>query len=374
MQNTDFPEKKPFDLEQIKSAVGHYFPFYDIKVEREAITFFCRIDEERLEENFESLRVSLSSYGYIPIIRREAGETVIHVVMKPEKKTRSIWVNLTLFSATLLTTMFTGALLVSGEITIWGVSNLSAVFSLNNLIEGFMLFSLPLLTILGVHEMGHYFVSKMHGIATSLPFFIPVPPIFSFNIGTFGALISSRDPLSNRKILFDVGIAGPVAGFIVAIPITVFGVMTSEIIPRGSIEKGSMVLGSSLFFDFLYSIFVPPGYAINFNPVAFAGWVGLLVTSINLLPAGQLDGGHIARAVLGEKQRYAAWFSVIPLLFTPWWFFALLIVLVFGATHPPPLNELSPLDIKRKLLSFVALLMFIICFVPFPFYPAELVS
>jgi len=376
MIETDFSEKTPADLEKLKSSVGRYFPFYEVKVGREGIVFFCKINEERLEEDFESLRIDLSHQGYIPILKNVSGETAIYVVPKPEKRNTPTWVNLVLLAATIITTALTGALLVSGKTTMWDTESLMVILRFENLLNGFLLFSLPLLTILGIHEMGHYYVSKMHGIKTSLPFFIPVPPILNFNIGTFGALISSRDPLSNRKILFDVGIAGPLAGFIVAVPITIYGVMTSTVVPLSSISKGELMLGSSLFFDMIYKTFVniPPGYTLSLNPVAFAGWVGLLITSINLIPAGQLDGGHIARAVLGEKQKYAGWFSIFILLFTGWWFFAIFIVLLLGTAHPPPLNDISPIDTKRKILFFVALLILVLCFVLFPIYPADMLS
>lgn len=354
------------DIEQIKSIVGRYFPFYDVRKGTNSIIFFCRINEERLERDFELLRVDLSHYNYIPILRYEGGENIIHVVPKPKRKEVSLWVNWILLIATVITTTLTGALLVSGKTTIWGVSDFSMVFNIDTLSMGFLLFSLPLLTILGVHEMGHYYVSKMHGIRTSLPYFIPVPPILGFNIGTFGALISSRDPLSNRKILFDVGISGPLAGFVVALPITILGVLTSPLVRLDAITKGGASLGFSLFFYILHILLVPKGYTISLNPVAFAGWVGLLVTSINLLPAGQLDGGHIARAVLGEKQKYLGWIAVLILLFTDWLFFAFLILFVIGVTHPPPLNDLSPIDNKRKALFIISTAILILCFVPTP--------
>jgi len=360
------------DLERIKSWVGLYFPFYDVRADREGITFFCRVDKSRLEENFESLRVLLSSHGLIPIIREESGETMIHVIRKIKRKALPIYVNLILLVATLITTILTGALLVGGQSSIWEKGGLKAITDPNNLIEGFFLFSLPLLTILGVHEMAHYYASKFHNIKASLPFFIPVPPIMpGLNIGTFGALISSREPLSNRKILFDVGISGPLAGFLVAIPITMIGIAQSSVIPIESLGKEGYALGESLLFYILCKLIlnIPLHHAIRLSPTAFAGWVGLLVTAINLFPVGQLDGGHIARAVLGEKQKYIGWASVLALIFTGWWFFALFVLLVLGIYHPPPLNDISPIDNKRKLLFLLAIFILILCFVPFPVYP-----
>jgi membrane-associated protease RseP (regulator of RpoE activity) len=227
------------------------------------------------------------------------------------------------------------------------------------------------MSILFVHEMGHYYISKKHHLRTSLPFFIPIPPILpGFNIGTFGALISSSDPMPNRKALFDVGIAGPLAGFLVAIPVTIIGLLTSNVIPASSIGQGETVLGSSLLFMVLTSVFTPvqSGFALDLNPIAFAGWIGLLITSINLLPAGQLDGGHIFRAVLGDKQKYAAWIAIFVMIFTGWIFFAILVMFMIGTMHPSPLNDDTKLDTKRKLLFFVAVAILLLCFIPYPLY------
>jgi membrane-associated protease RseP (regulator of RpoE activity) len=256
---------------------------------------------------------------------------------------------------------------------IWRIPNPMAIFYFENLLNGVLLFALPLMSILFVHEMGHYYVSKKHGIATSLPFFIPVPPIVPrFNIGTFGALISSRDPMPNRKALFDVGIAGPIAGFLVSLPITIVGIAISDIVPPGDIPPGEPVLGSSILFMLISSALldIPKGFGVSLSLTAFAGWVGLLITSINLLPAGQLDGGHIFRAFLGEKQKYAGWVAVFVMIFTGWFVFALIIVFMLGMLHPPPLNDATSLDTKRKLLFFAALAILILCYIPYPIHLA----
>jgi membrane-associated protease RseP (regulator of RpoE activity) len=176
--------------------------------------------------------------------------------------------------------------------------------------------------------------------------------------------------MPDKKALFDVGISGPLAGFIVAVPVTIIGIITSDVVSVSSITTGETVLGTSLLFYILSTLFVdlPTNFALDLNAVAFAGWIGLLITSINLLPAGQLDGGHIFRAVLGEKQKYAGWIAVIIMVFTGWWFFALIIILLIGMVHPPPLNDNTGLDLKRKILFFVAVGILILCFIPFPIY------
>jgi len=359
------------DIEFLKREVGQRFPFYEVKSNLNTVAFFCRIDEETLEGNFESLRNSLSEKGYVPMLRYEKGEHILYIIQKPKRKEKSIWINISLLIATIITTILTGSILNMGHFEIQEATNILDVFSINNLFSGTLFFALPLMSILFVHEMGHYFTSKKNGIKTSLPFFIPIPPILPvFNIGTFGALISSSDPMPNKKALFDVGISGPLAGFIIAIPVTAIGIITSEIVPISDFSSGEIILGSSFLFIILSNIIhtIPEGFALNMNSTAFAGWVGLLITSINLLPAGQLDGGHIFRAVLGEKQKYVGWIAVFIMIFTGWTFFAIIIVLMMGMLHPPPLNDDTEIDMKRKLLFFVALAILILCFIPFPIY------
>jgi membrane-associated protease RseP (regulator of RpoE activity) len=357
------------DIEFIKREVGQRFPFYDLKYSQNTAAFFCRIDNETLEEKFNSLRTSISKKGYIPMLKYEKGEHQIYIIQRSKKKEKSIWINISLLIATIITTSLTGSILYMGYFDIWNLSNLIDIFNIENLSNGIFLFAFPLMSILLIHEMGHYFISKRHGIAASLPFFMPIPPIVpAFNIGTFGALISSRDPISDKKALFDIGIAGPLAGFIVALPITIIGITTSEIVPISQISEGEPILGFSLLLTLISEAIlnVPEDYAINLSLIAFAGWVGLLITAINLFPAGQLDGGHIFRAVLGKKQKYAGWIAVIVMVFTGWLFFALIIIFVLGMMHPPPLNDVTKLDNKRRILFFVAVIILIICYVPYP--------
>lgn len=361
------------DIELLKMEVGKSFPFYDMKYGKDAAVFFCNINKETLEEKFDNLRRSLSKKGYIPILKYEKGEHVIYVTKKHKRKEKPIWINILLLSATIITTILTGSLLSINQLDIWSMQNPMDIFKLENLVNGAIFFSFPLMSILIVHEMGHYYISKKHGISTSLPYFIPVPPILGFNIGTFGALISSHDPMPNKKALFDVGLAGPLAGFIVAIPVTAIGIATANIVPLVPLEnlaKGEIVFGSSFLIDILSKLILnlPEGYTININPILFAGWVGLLITSINLLPAGQLDGGHIFRAVLGKKQKYAGWIAIFIMILTGWWFFAFIIIFLMGTMHPPPLNDETEIDNRRKLLFVLAVIILVLCFIPTPIF------
>jgi membrane-associated protease RseP (regulator of RpoE activity) len=361
------PVEPPFDVELLQREVGQRFPFYDMKSNLNTVAFFCRIDEETLEEKFESLRLTLLEKQYIPMIKNEHGEYIIYVVKKPvSKKRRSVWVNIILLMATVFTTTLAGALQwVDIDMADW-----MSMFSLQYLWQGFIFFSVPLLLILGVHEMGHYYASKKHHVDASLPFFIPLPP--PFLLGTFGALISTREPIPNRKALLDIGVAGPLCGFLVAIPISLIGffLMQQQPIPLPS-NGANISLIPPLLLQWMQNLFSISGnYVIH--PTLFAGWVGIFLTAVNLLPAGQLDGGHVARAILKEKHKYVSWVVIFVLaglsfFYTGWLMFAIIILLFIGTQHQPPLNEITKLDTKRKILGLAILIIFILSFAPIPF-------
>ena len=361
------PVEPPFDVELLQREVGQRFPFYDMKSNLNTVAFFCRIDEETLEEKFESLRMTLLEKQYIPMIKNEHGEYIIYVVKKPvSKKRRSVWVNIILLMATVFTTTLAGALQwVDIDMADW-----MNMFSLQYLWQGFIFFSVPLLLILGVHEMGHYYASKKHHVDASLPYFIPLPP--PFLLGTFGALISTREPIPNRKALLDIGVAGPLCGFLVAIPISLIGffLMQQQPIPIPS-NGANISLIPPLLLQWMQNLFSISGnYVIH--PTLFAGWVGIFLTAVNLLPAGQLDGGHVARAILKEKHKYVSWVVIFVLaglsfFYTGWLMFAIIILLFIGTQHQPPLNEITKLDTRRKILGLAILIIFILSFAPIPF-------
>ena len=356
------------DIEMLKTEIGKHFPFYDVKNSKNTAAFFCRIDEYLLEEKFDSLRKSLSEKGYIPMIRHESGEHVIYVIRKPKIKKRPTWINIILLIATIFTTTLAGSLQ-------WANINNATweqVISPSYLLYGLIYFSIPLMLILGIHEMGHYFTSKKHHLDTSLPYFIPLPP--PFILGTFGALISTREPIPDRKTLLDIGISGPICGFLIAIPICIIGLFLTQQMQQNPtiIEPSTNNLNVSypLILQGLSNFFTIPKNAIT-HPTLFAGWVGIFLTAINLLPIGQLDGGHVARAILKEKQRYASWAVIIiifalGLIYPGWLMFAFIILFLIGTQHQPPLNDFSPLDIRRKILGIIAFIIFIICFAPIP--------
>jgi membrane-associated protease RseP (regulator of RpoE activity) len=274
-----------------------------------------------------------------------------------EKKPR-IALNIILFITTLATTLLAGALQE-------GVNPLK---NPEQILKGFP-FSFALMTILLAHELGHYWVAKKHGLNVTLPYFIPAPSL----IGTFGAFIKMRSPVRDRRMLLDVGVAGPLIGVAVAMPFLILGLWLSDV----KIVQGQMGtnLGSSLLLSLLsWVIFgpLPEGYDIVIHPVGFAGWIGLLVTSLNLLPIGQLDGGHVAYALLGERQNKISKYFFIALLglgIFGWqgWLFWSLLLFIMGFRHPPLTDWWVPLDYKRKLIGWLAVAIFILTFIPVPF-------
>ena len=230
-------------------------------------------------------------------------------------------------------------------------------------------FSFTLMGILLAHELGHYLVARKHGLDVTLPYFIPAPSL----IGTFGAFIKMRSPVRDRRMLLDVGAAGPLVGVAVAIPFLIVGFRLSEVkLIEG---QAGMSLGSSLLLSLLSWLVVgpiPEGYDIVIHPVGFAGWIGLLVTSLNLLPIGQLDGGHVAYALLGERQnkisRYV-FLAILALGIFGWqgWLIWTLLLFIMGFRHPAPVEWWVPLDRKRQVIGWVAVAVFVLTFIPIPF-------
>jgi membrane-associated protease RseP (regulator of RpoE activity) len=230
-------------------------------------------------------------------------------------------------------------------------------------------FSFTLLFILGSHELGHFFMSRRYRVEVSLPYFIPAP---SF-IGTFGAFIKMKSPIPDRKALFDIGVAGPLSGLVAAIPVVITGLVLSDIVPVNTGE--GIILGDSLLFSFLSWIVhgpIPKNLDIALHPVAFSGWIGLFVTNLNLLPVGQLDGGHVIYSLFGPKQKTIGRTVLIILVilgfasWTGWLVWAFLLILL-GTRHPPVVYDWIPLDKKRRILGWFVLVIFILTFMPAPF-------
>jgi Zn-dependent protease len=357
------PPEASQEIEFVKGLVAKRFPVYDVRVSYDVVEFFCRVDSAMLEDSFEQLRQDMAPHGYIPMISYDGGEHVIRIARKPKMKYRSITVNMAFFIITFITMLLAGVL-------DWASYDDSGgdLFTADNIVMGVLTFTLPLMAILGIHELGHFFMARRRKVAASLPFFIPsFPPL-----GTFGAFISLRDPIPNRKALLEIGVAGPLFGLAVAIPLCILGlVLTNDGARLAPQNVTGNVVGVS--FPLLYMVieyFVPITGDYLLHPTAFAAWVGLLVTALNLLPVGQLDGGHIARALLGAKTKYLSWAVAailigLSLLYTGWFLFAMLVILL-GVRHPPPLNDISPLGKKRMLVGILAFVVLMVAFVPQP--------
>ncbi|MCA1813114.1 MAG: site-2 protease family protein [Halobacteriales archaeon] len=385
------PVPAPVGAEELRRIVGQTFRVYDQQVQGDAVLFFVDRPVGDVDSAFAQVRKDLAAHDRLPVLKHAGGETQLIIVPKPPLVQRSFAVHLALYLATWVTTTLAGAE-VYFHYRYWDLLQplgnadtglfLSALFSPDNLLGGFVLFALPLMATLTIHEMGHFVIAKRHGVAASLPFFIPLPPVFALNIGTMGAFISMREPIPDRKALLDIGVAGPLAGVLVAIPVTLLGLwfMAAEPVRLPPVE-GLAYLGAPLLYDALATPFhLDPNQLIH--PLAFAGWVGLLVTGINLLPAGQLDGGHVAHALLGERSRYLS-FAAVGVLFVlglgippigsfpgfpgygGWLIFGVLIAFL-GVHHPAPLNGLSTLDKPRIVLGWLAMAVLVVCFTPLP--------
>ena len=283
--------------------------------------------------------------------------------------------HLLLFLATLLMSTYAGSFHHAGF-----SANFSDTIPEISFIQGAW-FSLTLLAILAAHEFGHYFACRYYGVDASLPYFLPAPLPLT---GTVGAVIRIRQPIRSKPVLFDVGAAGPIAGFVVAVPALFLGLQLSRVVALPDDFVG-MSLGEPLLFQWASSMTwgdAPSGYTLNLHPVGLAAWLGLLLTALNLFPIGQLDGGHIAYAVLGRRSAsvsVVATAIVVALVFlsTSWIIWAMLMIamLVFlGPRHPPTADEHVPLDPTRQLVAAVTAVIFLVCFTPAPFSVLDLVA
>jgi membrane-associated protease RseP (regulator of RpoE activity) len=291
-----------------------------------------------------------------------------------------VWLHILLFVLTL------------GSTTLVGVSHYLAFISdfepltefplpLAQLLVRGLSYSATILAILGCHELGHYFACRYYDVDASRPYFIPAPFLLT---GTFGAVIRIREPIPTKRMLFDIGIAGPIAGFLVALPALFIGISMSHVV-RIPPDFMGFELGEPLLFKAASALLwgrIEDGYSLNMHPMAFAAWFGLLATALNLFPIGQLDGGHISYAVLGRRSLYVTVGTmlvtiVLAYFYSSWivWTFAMAIMLLlFGPRHPRVFDEHVPLDRTRLLLALAALVMFILCFTPAPIEPTGILA
>lgn len=231
-------------------------------------------------------------------------------------------------------------------------------------------FSVSIMTMLLAHELGHYFACRFYGVASTFPIFIPMPNLF----GTMGAVIKMKSPIPSRKALFDIGVAGPLAGMVLAIPVSVIGIYLSDIRPVSALATG-LRLGEPLLFSGLVHLIKGPiqeGSDLLLHPIAFAGWAVFFVTAMNLLPVGQLDGGHMLYAMFGTKRaKRLSWLTLAALLFlaikfSPMWYPLIALILLFVFRHPRPLEDALPIGRARIIVGLLTFLLMIVSFSPVP--------
>jgi membrane-associated protease RseP (regulator of RpoE activity) len=281
-----------------------------------------------------------------------------------------LWLHILLFAITLFTTTLVGAHMqynFSHNLPFFDIEHFVGIFTIGlqspaSFATG-LPFSLTLLTILLAHEMGHYLTCVYYGVDASLPYFLPSPmPV----TGTFGAFIRIRSAICSKRILFDIGIAGPIAGFIFLIPALGVGLAFSKVLP-GINNQGSIQLGVPALEWMAQRLIFPgvPASDIYLHPVARAAWVGMFATAMNLLPVGQLDGGHVVFALMSRAQKWVTNFFLLALLpmgklWNGWWFWA--VMLFFFARKHPPLYDHAEIGAPRIRLAIVALCIFLLCF------------
>lgn len=335
----------------------------DAYAEGKAIAFKGKL-RMNAQEAFESLKARFGDLGYVPLLREnDSGEREIVMAIKGNLRAvlaQRPWLNLLLFLATIVTTTLFGGMFAAA------ISRESPT-SLEAILSNGIPFSLTLLAILGVHELGHYIQARRHGLPVTLPYFIPVP--LPGTLGTFGAFIQMRGAVENKRALFDVGIGGPIAGLLVAIPLFIVGLLMSTITDNPAPGNRSYLVTA------LIALFRPDALenGIILNPVLLAARFGIVLTAMNLLPIGQLDGGHIAYAALGRK--WARWLGyatiglmiVLGVTASTTWLIWLAFALFSGVGHAQPLNDITPLDLRRNIAFIATTVLFLTIFTARPF-------
>ncbi len=350
---------------------------------RDNLPIFVIAEDGQIKERSQRLSERLKPHKLLAVIRRVelfegTGErsTVIKLApAPPERKKGSYNVNIALFIITVIAVLFTGWLFATSPALEYIYTNFLHV-SYNPIIV-MVEYSVAIMAIIGLHELGHIIASRGHDIDASLPYFIPG----FYPWGTFGALIVQRSPPPNRDGLFDLGIAGPLTGFLVAIVTVVIGLMLSPTI--SSAQNAQLVAWLSsqgidspgyiplpLLFEFIMSLLylgVPSSYTVYAHPVAFAGWVGFVITGLNYFPVGQLDGGHVARSLFGAKYHQILSFVTIFILFIlGYWFMAIIVFFLFSGRHPGPVDDVSPLSNSRKIIGILSWFLPVLLLPPMP--------
>lgn len=389
------------DITSINNIVARNFNIQDTtsgtRTDKWLFRFRGVLRNENSEQAYEEIANLLTRFHLKPLFRVENDQQVIYLIEDlPAQAPANKKINIILFIATLLSVWFTGGLLALESLdqgSTWDL--IKAIF-----LDGWP-FAVSLIAILGAHEMGHFFAGRYHKVNVTLPYFIPLPVISPF--GTMGAFINMRGIPKNKKQLFDIGIAGPLSGLLISIPVLFIGLSLSKVLPLPTVignGNAFQMEGNSLLYllmkyitfgkllpqpvdfgnvsPFLYWLryfftgqpMPLGGLDVNLHPVAWAGWAGILVTSLNLIPIGQLDGGHILSTMVGKNSRKIFSFLLVLMVilgfaWNGWWLWAFL--LFFLNKIPSQVaDEITPLDRKRKMLAAFMLIVFILVFIPVP--------
>jgi membrane-associated protease RseP (regulator of RpoE activity) len=387
-----------FDYHLLDAVINRVFVIEDITLGTDAAHYLVRYRGQLRgdsETAYDQLTDWLKPYHLTPLFRWEADQHVILLLPDlPQPNPSNPNINLILGILTVISVLYTGAVynLQGQELPPdWGQAIMV-------IISNGWPFAVSIMAILGAHEFGHYLVGRYHGAQVTLPYFIPFPSL----LGTMGAFINMKAPPKNRKVLLDIGVAGPLAGLIVAIPILLIGLSLSKLSPiqvapgqAVQLEGNSVLYLLSKFIVFGQLLPAPISYDgvepilywlryfftstplprggldVSINSVAWAGWAGLLVTAMNLIPAGQLDGGHMLYVLFGRKRAQRVFpfilgaLLLLGIFWTGWWLWAG-IIFFLGRSYAEPLDEITPLDNRRKALAVLALIVFLLTFSPVP--------
>ncbi|TRO55739.1 site-2 protease family protein [Candidatus Bathyarchaeota archaeon] len=340
--------------------------------------FVVEVDS-KMKERSHRLTKRLQPHNLLAVIRtvelfEGTGEksTVIKLIpAPPSRKASSYTMNIILFVATVITVLFAGWFFATNPAFVYIYVNIFGIPYNPYLVM--VAYTIALLAIIGLHEFGHVGASRYHNVEASLPYFIP-----GFYYGTFGALIVQRSPPPTRDSLFDLGISGPVVGFVISVVVVVVGLLMSPILSPAEFAQLSAFLSSigltssplptPLLFDLIWGVItfgIPSGYTAYIHPVAFAGWVGFLITALNYFPIGQLDGGHVSRALVGPRYHRLVSFVGIFLLFIfGYWFMAMIAFFLFAGQHPGPVDDVSPVSKWRMILGPLSYVMVVLLLPP----------
>ena len=333
------------DLQLIQEHISRYFTIKNFSTDPKNPYFVL---EDYDADRFTQLTRELESIGYVPGINESHGNYYLKLAeLRPVKKSKH-HINVIFFIVTIATTFIAGYLFK------------------NSIIDG-MAFSASIMAIIGTHETAHYLAARKYGVKATLPYFIPAPPI----IGTFGAVINVKSPIPHKNALFDLGASGPLAGLIITIPVLIIGIWLSTVVP---LQNGSMLFNPPILMSIIAYFVAPPvpdGYMLSIHPVAFAGWVGVVVTMLNLMPVAFLDGGHISRSIFKQNiHKFLSFIGIVVTLILGWIPMAILmaIIMYMSKGHPGALDNVTNLSKNRKILSIILVAVLILCLAPAPSY------